>query len=127
MYFFKSKTIYREDHKPYMKRFTVFYCKWFSIKFHQILLSDYSCMHDHPWAFITFLIRGGYVEYTPGSSRLYGRFSLLYRPADYVHRLEIHQPVWSIVISFKKIQAWGFYTKKGWVHWRGYTSTNSCE
>lgn len=139
----KKKIIRREDGKDYLIRYTLFTCRWFSVKIHNILSSDYDCMHDHLWAFITFILKGGYVEYMRPAgvadkiisrggafdrSKVYGRFSLLYRPANYVHRLEIHQPVWTFVITFKKTRQWGFYTKlKGWVHWRDYTPTNGCE
>lgn len=123
----KRKVIYREDSNPYLVRYTLFTCKYFSIKIHNILLSDYECQHDHPWAFITFLLKGGYVEHTPTKSKVYGPLSLLYRPADYVHRLEIHQPVWSFVITFKKVRKWGFWTKTGWVEWFKYNPQNICE
>jgi hypothetical protein len=127
MKLYKKKVIQREDKKPYLVRYTLFTCRYFSIKIHNILLSDHDCLHDHPWAFITFLLGGGYVEYTPYKSRVYGRFSLLYRPAYYIHRLEIHQPVWSLVITFKKVREWGFWTRRGFVPWYKYRATNQCE
>lgn len=123
-----KKTIIWRDQMPYLIRYSLLFTpKWFSVKIHNILLSDHICQHDHPWAFITLLIKGGYVEYTPKGSKVYGRFSLLYRPANYLHRLEIHQPVWSIVITFKKVRLWGFQTPKGWIAWFKYTPSNNCE
>lgn len=127
MKLYKKKIITREDQSKYLVRYSIFNCKWFAVKVHNILLSDHVCQHDHPWAFITFLLKGGYVEYTPKGSKVYGRFSLLYRPAKYVHRLEIHQPVWSLVITFRKTRVWGFVTPKGWVKWFNYTPSNNCE
>ncbi len=124
---YKKKVIKRADDVPYLIRYTIFTCRWFSLKVHNILVSDYACLHDHPWAFTTFLIKGGYVEYTPNGSKVYGRFSFLYRPAEYIHRLEIHQPVWSIVITFKKTRQWGFFTKAGWLEWFKYVPQNTCE
>lgn len=127
MKFYKKTIIYREDNQPYLIRHSLFSCRWFAVKVHHILISDYDCQHDHPWAFITFLVKGGYVEYTPTGSKVHGRGSLLYRPAAYIHRLEIHQPVWSVVITFKKVREWGFFTQKGWVKWYLYSSSNSCK
>ena len=128
MKFYKKKVIKRDfDNKPYLIRHSLFSCRFFAIKVHKILLSDHSCQHDHPWAFITFLLKGGYVEYTPNGSKLYSRFSLLYRPANYIHRLEIHQPVWSFVITFRKVRDWGFITSKGWLHWSKYIPKSTCE
>lgn len=126
MRFYKKTIIYRED-KPYLVRRSLFSCRFFAIKVHQILISDYDCHHDHPWAFVTLLVKGGYVEHTPKGSKVYGPLSLLYRPAEFLHRLEIHQPVWSVVITFKKFRDWGFITPKGWVFWKDYDSSNSCE
>jgi len=125
--FGKRKIIYRDDNKPYLIRYTLFTCRWFSVKIHNILLSDPSCQHDHPWSFITVLLKGGYVEHTPTGSKVYGAGCILYRPADYVHRLEVHQPVWTFVITFKKTRPWGFYTKRGWVVWHQYISGPNCE
>ena len=104
----------------------MFTCRFFSVKVHNILLSDYDCQHDHPWSFVTLLLKGGYVEYTPTGSKVYGPGSMLYRSAKYVHRLEIHQPVWSLVITFKKVREWGFITPGGWVKWFRYLPNEGC-
>lgn len=125
----KRKDIKRDnDGGILLMRWNVFECKFFSIKIHKLISSDPGCMHDHPWAFLTFLMRGGYVEYSKRhGSRVYSRFSLLYRPANYTHRLEIHQPVWTFVITFKKVREWGFYTLLGWVPWFKYEeNTDIC-
>ncbi len=95
------------------------------------MLSDYDCHHDHPWAFISFILKGGYVEYSEShknGSKLYGPGSILYRKAEYSHKLEIHQPCWTFVITFKKVREWGFITRKGWVPWRRYAhSSDRCD
>ncbi|MES2810037.1 MAG: hypothetical protein V4619_15505 [Bacteroidota bacterium] len=124
---YKKKIITRADGAAYLVRYSVFSCRWFAVKVHNILLSDPACPHDHPWSFISLIMRGGYVEHTPTGSKVFGAGSLLYRPADYVHRLEVHQPVWTLVVTFKKTRPWGFYTKNGWVHWRAYNPQNTCE
>lgn len=139
MKFFKKRVICREDGKPYLIRWNLFECCWFSLKVHKILISDYDCHHDHPWSFLSFILWGGYVEHVTryreaGSakvkyitSHLYGPGSILFRRADHIHRLEIHQPAWTFVITFKKIKEWGFYTPAGFVKWFRYRTTNSCE
>ncbi len=125
---YKKKIISRgPDREPYLVRYTLFTCKYFSVKVHNILLSDYQCLHDHPWAFVTFLLKGGYVEHTEKGSKVYGRFSLLRRKAEFLHRLEVHQPVWSFVVTFRKTRMWGFKTPTKWVKWYEYTPTNTCE
>lgn len=129
--FLKKKVITRltnGDKTPYMIRWNLFQCPWFSIKLHKILLSDDACLHDHPWSFISFILKGGYVEQSSGYvKKLYGAGSILYRPAHYAHRLDIFQPAYTLVITFKKTREWGFYTPDGWVRHYEYSQSNRCE
>lgn len=57
-----KKIITRFDNKPYLIRWTLFNCKYFSIKIHKAILNDDACLHDHPWSFITFIFWRGYTE-----------------------------------------------------------------
>lgn len=125
----KSKIIYRNYNEVYLIRYSIFTCKYFSIKIHKILKSDDACLHDHPWSFITFILKGGYVEHTPEGTKIRSRFSLLYRPAKWSHRLEIHQTAWTLVFTSKYKRQWGFWTPRGWEHWTKYRSTGQdiCE
>lgn len=116
-----------DDKAPYLIRLSLINTPWFSLKLHRILLSDDDCMHDHPWTFISFILKGGYVEQTPAGKKLYGPGSVLYRPAKFIHRLEIYQPAITLVITFKKVREWGFITPKGWIEWFRYTPSNRCE
>jgi hypothetical protein len=128
MKLYKKRTvIYREDNEPYLIRYTIFTCRWFSVKVHNILLSDYDCLHDHPWTFITCILKGGYIENTETTSKYYGPATILYRPANFKHSLNLLRPAWTLVITFRKVREWGFWTRTGWVHWRNYTSDNSCD
>lgn len=129
MVLFRKKIIYRltsEDRVPYLIRWNLFGCKWFSVKLHKILLSDDACLHDHPWTFISLILRGGYVEETFSGKRLYGPGSILYRPAWWAHRLEIFQPAITLVITFKKQRQWGFFTKFGWIAHNKYNQSKTC-
>lgn len=145
--FYKKKIIYREDGKQYLVRRTFFTCDWFSIKLHHILLSDYDCLHCHPWHFVTILLKGAYIEksvvkrpratYEIGDSimpfreykisKRYSAGNMLFRKANFKHSLLIDKPVWSFVITFKKIRMWGFYTPKGFVPWYKYFDGGRCE
>src|SRR5688500_1549433 len=133
-FFKKKKIINRQDGEPYLIRWNLFECRFFSIKIHKILRSDPDCLHDHPWAFVSFILWGGYVEHTikykssqnqitllrETKSKIIHPFSILYRPAKWAHRLEIHQPAITLVITTKKIRQWGFFTPLRWVHWTKY-------
>lgn len=152
MRFWKKTVIKRHDKEPYLIRWTIFSCSLFSIKIHNILLSDYDCHHDHPWSFISLILWGGYVEHTEKKSivptgrtllsnppqpetkeitvkksRIYHPGNILYRKAEFAHKLELHQPCWTMVITFKKVRKWGFLTPKGWIEWFKYHPVSGCD
>lgn len=114
---YKKKIIYRGDNKPYLVRYSIFSCKWFAIKIHHILLSDDDCLHDHPWAFISLLLKGSYVEVgTPDRKiKCYMAGDILYRRAEWAHKLMIEpgKTVWSFVITFKKQRQYGDFLRPG--------------
>lgn len=101
-----------EDGKPYLERRIIISIRGlFSIMYHKVLLSDDVCPHDHPWGFVTFILKGGYYEWTPSNQkerskvrtarmgvddtiefcRWHGVGSVMYRPAKWRHRLELKQ------------------------------------
>lgn len=140
--FFAKRTITRKtsgEKIPYMIRWNLFECPLFSIKLHKIMVSDDACLHDHPWTFISIILKGGYVEeswtHTNNSNnhvrrigkKLYGPGSILFRPSYYAHRLDIYQPAWTLVITFRKTRQWGFFTKDGWVPGDGEDKELRCE
>src|SRR5688572_11228546 len=130
MYFFKKTIITRlidETNTPYMIRWTLFACSLFTIKLHKILISDDDCLHDHPWTFISIILKGGYVEESRTGKKLYGPGSILYRPAHFAHRLEIYQPAWTLVFTSRRVKEWGFFSPAGWIPWFNYTKENACE
>lgn len=146
MQFYKKKVITRGTDEPYLIRYSIFSCRFFAIKVHHILVSDDACLHSHPWPFISFILRGGYTEQqfaiTPPKeytawrinhrrkvAKWYGVGSLLYRHANSIHRLILPygKTAWTLVITFRKIQSWGFFTPAGYVNWRDYNNDGGCE
>ena len=63
---FEKKIISRSKGVPYLIRWNIFGLgkdsSLFSMKVHNILVSDDACLHDHPWAFLSIILKGGYVE-----------------------------------------------------------------
>ncbi len=124
---FYKRMIYRDDKTEYLYRINLFECNWFSIKIHKIIASDDKCQHDHPWGFLSFILSEGYIEYTPTGKRRYRVGDILWRPARYVHSLEVGtKPAITFVITFKRVRKWGFYTKSGWIHWKKYSQKEHC-
>lgn len=139
-----KKTILRikDDQGPiYLIRYSLFTTPWFAVKIHKILMSDDACFHDHPWSFISIILWGGYTECQPFRAfsngmpddslvhrQYYSAGSILWRKAPSPHRLEISNPATTLVITFKKIRLWGFYTLSGWKPWFEYISSGrKCE
>lgn len=114
---FDKRIIKRRNDQPYLIRWTILGfgidSSWFSIKLHNILISDEECLHNHPWAFISIILKGGYREHTralPWSYKLskwsvpvmseknmfhvqhkeFRRGNILFRPAHWAHRLELY-------------------------------------
>lgn len=112
----------QSDRGPLFTRYFLCATRWFAIYVHHLHTSDEDrALHDHPWSFVTFLLSGGYFEHTPEGRHWRRRFSLLYRPAEWLHRLELVQPTWTVLIHFRRRRLWGFRFADGrWEEWRAY-------
>lgn len=103
---------------------------------HHILRSDAGReLHDHPWPFLTIILRGGYYEQRPFRGHLGGapkvaltetRFhppgSILFRCASDWHRLELEPgtTAWTLFITGPQLQRWGFLVEGAKVYWRTF-------
>jgi hypothetical protein len=63
----------------------------------------------------------------------YGPGSVLFRPADWVHRVELRRrddgrfrPACTLVVTGRKVRGWGFHTAFGWIPWRQYHWAKHC-
>jgi hypothetical protein len=95
-------------------------------RIHVIKSSDNDrASHNHPWPYITVILRGGYFEhrYDVGgvlvSSMWHGPGSVLFRWSTSLHRLEVFngEPATTLFITFKKRHSWGFMTN--YRHYKG--------
>jgi hypothetical protein len=115
--------------------------RWFArigIRLHHILRSDLDdCFHDHPFASISIVLRGGYWEVMPldpdqpsdldpWCRRMVwrGPGAIVLRRAKDRHLLllETGRTCWSIFImgKKKKTTSWGFYPLSGFIHHKKY-------
>ena len=113
----------REDNEPYLERYYIFLKdrKWFpfNVFVHKFLKSDPDDLHDHPWPYMTIILRGGYWEYTrdtvmptwKGAGQI--RFG---HSTDY-HRIELEPDVecWTLFVPGPKIRDWGFLVGNSWI------------
>lgn len=72
--------------------------------------------HDHPYAWIGLVLRGGFVEHRPGHpERWHGPGAVLRRAATDAHRLELSRPTWLLQLTGRHRRRWGYVTAGGWV------------
>lgn len=116
----------------------------FNLTLHKIHKSDDPVFHDHPWAYTTIILAGGYYEHTPifnnqgekiGEVQKWrGPGSIIHRKANEFHWLELDEtvgPATTLFFMGKKERTWGFLaenflienTRKNiWVQFEDYLS-----
>ena len=94
-------------------RFVLLRTRWFNVYLHYLYAPNENpkgC-HDHPWSFLTLILRRGYLEYSEGTSRRRWPGMILYRRAEYSHSITTpYGPSWSIVVVGKRRRVWRFNT-----------------
>lgn len=146
-----KEIVYREDGQtPYIVRWHLLHTKWFRVMIHHILCTDETlCPHDHPWNFISIILKGAYTEhrfeqdfprysFDSALERKGGRYhtrtyypagSILYRPAATAHRLEVAEgkTTWTMVITSSKKRRWGFWSLGRFIPHKEFGSKTPCE
>jgi len=100
-----------------------------AVRIHHILSSDAGRdPHDHPWPYLTIILHGGYYENRyddgglPVSSEWHGPGSVLLRRANSWHMLVLppNTTCWTLFITGRKAQTWGFNVKGVKVPYKQY-------
>lgn len=119
-------------------RYTLLKTRWGGLYLHRFYRSDGSrCLHDHPWPFVTLILRGGYFEELANPSVPVGGMPVwrppgycAAYPAQHKHRITLAPDgpkPWSLVLVGRKERAWGFQTATGWVPWKKGDPDPICE
>jgi hypothetical protein len=116
---------------PYMLRwFVIPRNRLCNIYLHHFLRSDDDrALHDHPWANMSILLRGNYVEHQIDQGGIHQRYfrkagHWYVRPSGKIaHRVELTEgPVWTLFITGPVYRSWGFHCpEQGWIHWEDFT------
>lgn len=113
---------------PYLIRWSFWLPFGYSIKLHKIIRPDDDrCVHDHPFWFWRFILKGGYFEQCGEDNKIQwvAPRSLSFCPLNFRHRIMVlpDGPSWTLGLFGRKSQEWGFFTKiRGWVHWREFVN-----
>lgn len=112
-----------------------------AVRVHHICTADLDrSLHDHPWDWVSIVLRGWYLEARPShiapcfhgeeeelthiTARHAGSFA--FRHATDRHRITHVEPeTWTLFITGPKVQWWGFYTPAGKVYYRDYESVHN--
>lgn len=146
---FEPHQIIGSDEDPYLRRWYVIpRNRVLNIYLHHFLRSDDDrALHDHPWPFISMVLKGGYWEHrqerliTTRSYRQSG--TVAFRRSNTAHRVELERddygvfgfpkpfpkkerPAWTLILTGPRMRRWGFYCPKGWVHWETFDHQNGC-
>ena len=124
----RHRTIYdRDGVTPYMERYYILFKdrpRWFplNITLHKICKSDLPILHDHPWGYMTIILKGGYIEHTKYARFLRGPGHIRFRNANSYHWLEVLEgvPSWSLFFMGKKQRDWGFLKDSEWMEAEEY-------
>lgn len=128
----------------YLIRYYVVKSSWFNIFIHIFLRSDRDDMHDHPWNFGTYVVRGSYREEVPNpedakpgvwtptiQTNLRGTIHARWatRKAEQLHRVKLDkelkfsekdQGTMTICFTGRTRRDWGFMKDGKWTLWTKY-------
>jgi hypothetical protein len=107
----------------YLSRLMLVRNRWFGVYLHVIRRPDWAhCQHDHPWAFTTFILRGGYEEQVGDRTFVRRAGYVGYRPRGFEHRITrlLKTTAVTLVIRGPNRETWGFRMRHGWVSWQKY-------
>ena len=113
---------------PYMLRWYILpRNRWLNLYLHKFMRDDDDrALHDHPWWFVSVMLRGSYSEWLPemfnGEEFTWPHRrrapSIIFRRADARHRVTLPAgPCWTLVLTGPKKRTWGFWCPKGFVPW----------
>ncbi|MFA5712006.1 hypothetical protein [Mycolicibacterium sp.] len=89
-----------------------------NVYLHQFLRSDDDrALHDHPWWFVSLILRGRYDEVTDRGTRRRRPGSIAFRRAETRHRVELlpdaayeaEASCWTLIVTGRRARVWGFW------------------
>lgn len=122
--------------KPYLLRWYVIPLnRWLNVYYHHFLRSDDDrALHDHPYCFVSWLLRGSYFEIQPDGLWVRNEGSIRFRRATARHRIMLQRKFWpypndnpeeavqTLFITGPRVRDWGFWCPKGFVPWQKFTA-----
>lgn len=113
----------------YLSRLMLLKAPWLGVYLHVIRRPDWAhCQHDHPWAFATLILRGGYEEMVGEQLHVRPPGYFGYRPRGFEHRITrlLDGNAVTLVVRLRNHEEWGFRTASGGrIPWRKYLASST--
>lgn len=114
--------------KPYLSRYYVWRSKGLTVLIHRFWASDPDDFHDHPWSWVSKILRGTYFEREVDGTGRWRNPSdgWRFRHAEEFHRIEVDETLpagftTTCFVTFKRKRSWGFIKPGvGWTAAKGY-------
>ena len=126
----------RIDNEPYLERYYLFLKDRkkfpFNVFLHKFLKGDPDDVHDHPWPYCTFILKGGYYEWIPQFNadgtknreirKWRGPGHFRFCSSNSYHRIELKEGVtaWTLFMPGPQKRDWGFLVKDKWIQHEQY-------
>jgi hypothetical protein len=125
----------RDENRVYLRRLRILQTPWFALYLHFIYLPDEDrAPHDHPFGFLSLIVRGGYTErlyhqlggrqlskYQRTENRTWRRGTIHTTSKRVAHMIwDLTPGTVTLVVAGRKKRDWGFWTEEGFVPWQQY-------
>lgn len=111
----------------YLARLRVIQTPLFAVYLHDIHEADGDRdPHNHPWAFLSIVLRGGYTERvydraSAGKDKTHTLYSIHAMGRRKYHRITTIEPgLKTLILTGPRQSGWGFFTDRGYVRWQDY-------
>jgi hypothetical protein len=99
----------------YLVRWRLIQTPWCSLYLHKILTADVPVFHDHPWSFLSVVLRGGYYEWRINKHNPQGEYVRHIKHVNIMRRDDAHfiqvldrTPTWTLLLVGARRRKWGF-------------------
>ena len=115
---FRVLEIRSRENILHFRRWRLLENRWFRLFVHEIYQRDEDAHpHSHPWNFLSWVVKGGYIEGSPQGHKVVSRWGFNRKSAKDYHKIlqVLSTPTITIVFSWGPYLPWGYLTQEGFV------------
>lgn len=102
--------------ETYLTRYRIVQTPWFGVYVHRFDGPDSRpTLHDHPWPFLSLVLRGGYSERRRYGGPLVRIRRLNVKATTDLHYIDhLHRtPTWTLMVVGRRVRTWGYVERDG--------------